>query len=110
MRVESHLQVTLEDLIKTKQMAHYLPVSAEILDISQGGMRISTEKPFHRDTLVHLSFDTRKADAIRQDIKAQVQWCNKQIDDPGYQIGVSFQDSEIKNAMDSYLSSTFGTT
>lgn len=109
MRIESNIHITLVRLIDSDKVVNHIPLSAETLDISRGGMRISTSTPINLDTWVHFTFDESWPSVLRE-AKAQVQWCNKQIDDPGYQIGVSFKDSEIKNAVELFLGKKFGTT
>lgn len=109
MRVESNLQLTLVKLIESEEVVNHTPLTVETLDISRGGMRITTNSPLNRNTRVQFIFEKNFPSPTHKAM-AEVQWCNKQIDDPGYQVGVAFHDTDIGNAMEHYLGNRYGTT
>ncbi len=77
-------------------------LKAKILDISCGGMRLFTFPALTRQSLVELSFGADFPISLHH-TTAQVAWCNKQIDEPGYQAGITFLEKGIIAAVSRYL-------
>ncbi len=75
---------------------------AETIDISTSGMRLFADMPLSQHSLVEISFSKKFPKQLRR-AKARVQWCNKQIDEPGYQMGIAFTGSQTGRAMEGYL-------
>ncbi len=109
MRVESRNQITLVKLIQSDKIVNHVSTAAETLDISRGGMRLTTNSPVPQDTVIQFAFDKVFPSSFHRAM-GQVEWCNKQIDEPGYQVGVSFQEERIVRAMDHYLGANYGTS
>lgn len=65
-------------------------------------MRLATSKPLPDSSLLTFSFDLSFPKEL-QDSTGKVMWCNKEIDTPGYQSGISFQDETTMDAMALYL-------
>lgn len=106
LRVQRSHQLTLEG-ISMRDLSAVLPSTVETLDISSGGMRISTLSPLDPTSVVQFIFGENFSPILDKAV-AQVQWCNKQIDDPGYQVGVSFKEEIPLHAIDRYLYSENG--
>jgi len=70
--------------------------------MSQGGMRMVTDTKLADNAQIQFSFDD-SLPQIFNDITGQVEWCNKQLDEPGYQAGISFTEPHIIEAIGSYL-------
>jgi len=101
-RIEENHKITLVKLIESGEVATHLSAPAKTLDLSNGGMRLTTDKPLNRKSLIHFSFDHSFPENL-QKVRGQVAWCNKEIDTPGYQAGISFQDYRTLEAMNRYL-------
>ena len=77
-------------------------LKAKTLDISSGGMRIFTPALLTEHSLIEFSFGRDFPSSLNHAM-GQVQWCNKQIDEPGYQVGISFTEGKASHAMERYL-------
>jgi hypothetical protein len=84
-----------------ERLAHSLP-EAKTIDMSKGGMRMVIDTPLADHAMIQFSFDESFLQKLN-DITGQVEWCNKQIDEPGYQAGISFKETHIIEAMGNYL-------
>ncbi|MBU1567112.1 MAG: PilZ domain-containing protein [Proteobacteria bacterium] len=101
-RVEACHKITLVKLIHSGKIVSHFSTFAKTLDLSSGGMRVTTNKPLLNDSIIQFSF----GDSFPKDLHEAtglVVWCNKEIDDPSYQAGISFQDSHLIKAMGLYL-------
>lgn len=88
-RFELHQDITLVKLFDTDHIVR-ISTNAKTLDMSRAGMRLSLETPLQSDGLIRFSFDDVHSDQILTG-KGHIAWCNKQIDEPGYQAGVVFE-------------------
>lgn len=95
-------KITLVKLVKSGEIASHFSTVGKTLDLSQGGMRLTTDKPLINDTLIRFSLGNEFPKVLR-DGTGQVQWCNKDIDHPGYQTGISFHGQQIIETMGLYL-------
>ena len=106
-RVAASHRVTLVELLQTGQSASHLPAAHEsatccTLDLSKGGMRLTTEQPLVKASVIRFSF----ADSFPKSVQTgqgQIAWCNKQQDQPDYQAGIAFQDDRLIDTMGLYL-------
>ena len=101
-RVETEHRVTLVKLTKSGEMVSHYSTVAKTLDVSMGGMRVLTSDPLLNDTVVQFSFDDSFPKSLQSGM-GQIKWCNKQVDEKSYQIGLSFQEENAVKAMGSYL-------
>ncbi len=101
-RVEACYKITLVRLIHSGAVVSHFSTLARTLDLSSGGMRLTTDKPLINDSVVQFSFGQPFPESL-QEGNGQVAWCNKEIDAPGYQAGISFQDDQTIEAMGLYL-------
>jgi len=102
LRIETSHKITLVKIISSGQTISNFSPGAKTVDMSRGGMRMATESPLSHDSLIQFSFDDSFPQSLHQ-ITGQVEWCNKQLDEPGYQAGVSFRDHHILDAVSRYL-------
>jgi hypothetical protein len=101
-RIETSRKITLIKIFESgKLVSNYLP-EAKTIDVSESGMRMATRKPLLHDMMIRFSFDD-SLPRVFHEVTGKIEWCNKQIDDPGYQAGVSFKEKHIKEAMGRYL-------
>lgn len=108
LRIETEYKVTLVKLVDSGKIASHHSTIGKTLDVSMGGMRLATKTPLANDTLLQFSFDPSFPEELQYG-SGQVAWCNKQIDEPGYQAGITFHDDHLIEAMGLYLGAHFGT-
>lgn len=101
-RVEACYKITLVKLIHSGAIVSHYSTFAETLDLSSGGMRLTTNTPLKNDSVLQFSFGNDFPESLQEGI-GQVAWCNKEIDNPGYQAGISFQDDQTIEAMNLFL-------
>lgn len=102
MRFESSCYMTMVKVFEFgERLSHFIP-EAKTVDLSKGGVRMAIDTPLAGNAMIQFSFD-ESFPQILNDITGQVEWCNKQIDEPGYQAGISFKESSVIEAMGSYL-------
>lgn len=106
-RIEAVYKITLVRSVQTGEMLSHLSTEAKTLDLSMGGMRICSQTPVRDNSIMHFSFDDSFPEVL-QDGVGEVMWCNKQIDEPGYQAGIMFHDEMVVEAMGHYLGTQFG--
>ncbi len=102
LRIETAHEITLVKILKSGKLVSDFSSDAKTIDVSKGGMRMFTQNPLAYDTLVHFTFDNSFPQALHE-VTGQVQWCNKQLNETGYQAGISFQGDHIVEAMGRYL-------
>ncbi|TKB26474.1 PilZ domain-containing protein [Desulfopila sp. IMCC35006] len=98
LRIETSYAITLVKIIASGDTVASIPYEAQTIDVSKSGMRVATSQPLVHEALVQFSFDASFPLRIHN-ITGQVEWCNKQIDEPGYQAGVSFRGKQPINAL-----------
>ncbi len=101
-RIEVSHKITLVKSIKSGEIISHHSTIAKTLDLSRSGMRFAVDAPFLDDTVIQFSFDDSFPRALQSGI-GRIRWCNKQIDEPGYQAGLSFQGEQTAEAMRLYL-------
>ncbi len=101
-RVRTQHKVTLVQLRSTGQVASHHAVNATTLDVSMGGMRLYIDDPIDNDISVQFSFADFLPDSLKSGTGI-IAWCNKQVDTPGYQAGLSFRGEKIPKAIGHYL-------
>lgn len=102
LRIKLSNQIQLLKLITSGQVIRQLTGKAETLDVSHIGMRLQTDIPLVHDSVVQFAFNDKFPSTLKKGVGV-VEWCNKQIDSPGYQAGISFQSSKLVKAMDTFL-------
>ena len=99
LRIESSHTISLIKIFESGNLVSQEPYRALTIDISKNGMRLATDKPLVRNALVEFSFDDYFPLNIHE-ATGQIEWCNKQVDEPGYQAGVSFQGNHVIETLD----------
>jgi hypothetical protein len=102
MRTATSHDITLVKIFKSKQLKSQFTYRAKMIDVSKGGLRMAIKNPLIHDMMVHCSFDDSFPQALHE-VTGRVEWCNKQIDEPGYQAGVSFKGDDILEAIGRHL-------
>jgi hypothetical protein len=102
LRLESSHKITLLKILQADKSESHVGSDAKTIDLSKGGIRMFTKDPLTNDALVQFSFDESFPQTFHE-ITGQVKWCNKQINETGYQAGISFQGAHIAEAMGRYL-------
>ena len=101
-RIEACYKITLVRLAPFGTAVSHFATFAKTLDISNGGMRLTTNELLINDSVLQFSFDDSFPENIK-DGAGQVAWSNKEVDAPGYQAGISFHDDQTIEAMGRYL-------
>ncbi len=105
-RINAQEPITLDALhphvLLTPVSAAIKKLAARTLDISASGMRLFTAAPISQNAVIEFSFDNKFPKQLQQ-AKGRVQWCNKQVDEPGYQLGIAFAERQTSSAMAGYL-------
>lgn len=102
MRIATDNRIQLLKMIKSGEVLERMSEPARTLDISKIGMRLKTDIPLVHDSVLQFTFDGTSPYSSKSGTGI-VEWCNKQIDAPGYEAGISFQTENIINAVDSWL-------
>lgn len=106
-RFETSRHLTLVKIFASGKLVSHLASDVKTIDVSKGGVRMATEKPLGNDMVVQISFDDATSHSLHE-VTGHIEWCNKQIDEPGYQAGVSFRGDHIIEAMGRYLEQHHG--
>jgi len=104
-RMEAYHKITLVKSTQSGELITHHSTMAKTLDISRNGMRLEVETPLLNDTMIQFSFDDSFPKELQTGI-GQIKWCNKQIDEPGYKIGLSLHGVQAIEAMGQYLKET----
>lgn len=102
LRFTTFHQITLLKILKSGNPISRLPHELNTLDVSKGGMRITTDRPIKDTTMIQFSFDDSFPETLR-DMTGQVAWCNKQVDARGYQAGIFFTKAALMEEMGRFL-------
>lgn len=102
LRIETSHAIALVKIFGSGDLVEHVMSGAQTIDVSRSGMRVATQKPLLHDTKVQFSFEKSFPLGIHEVI-GQVEWCNKQVDEPGYQAGLSFQGKNVIEALGRFL-------
>ncbi len=102
MRIPTTHDITLVKIFKSKQLESQFSYTAKTIDVSQSGLRVTINNPLIQATTVYCSFDDSFPQALHE-VTGRVEWCNKQVDEPGYQAGLSFKGDCVVEAMEDFL-------
>jgi hypothetical protein len=103
-RVMTHHPLTLVRLSDSGQVVCHRPSRASTIDISSGGMRLTTRELLMHDSIIQFHFKGSLPSPLKSGL-AKVKWCEPSGNDLEYHAGLAFQNDEIIQAMDSYLGS-----
>lgn len=105
LRVKLTNQIQILKFSKSGEVIQQLEGNAETLDVSSVGMRLHTSVPLVNDSVIQFSFNGTFPEPLKSGA-GLVEWCKKQLDAPGYHVGISFQSKWIIDAMDNLLKTT----
>jgi hypothetical protein len=103
-RITSNHHLTLVRLSDSGQVIGHSPSRASTLDLSSGGMRLTTRELLMHDSIIQFHFKSSLSSSLKSGL-AKVKWCAQAGNDMEYHAGLAFQNDEVIQAMDSYLGS-----
>lgn len=89
-RLERNFRVTLVKMTETGQIAKHFSLHANTLDISRGGMRLTTTERLIDDTRIAFSFVDVFPDEL-QSGTATIKWCRQEEEAGLFQAGLAFE-------------------
>lgn len=75
---------------------------ATTIDLSMSGMRLMTEEPMRKNSLIQFSLDNSTSNAAHHGI-AISKWCSSARDKEGYFVGFAFHNKETTKDMGNYF-------
>jgi hypothetical protein len=103
-RVKTSHHLTLVRLSDSGHVVCEQPAMASTLDISSGGMRLTTRELLMHDSMIQFHFKGAVPSSLKSGL-ARVKWCVPTRKDLRYQAGLAFQNDQVIQAMDEYLDS-----
>lgn len=101
-RLSTSHKITVTKVTGASETVPQVTTLASTLDVSKEGMRLSTPVPLANGTVVQFFIHDSSSEDLQSGI-GQITWCNKYVDEPGYQVGVLFQRKSYIEAMGDYL-------
>jgi hypothetical protein len=101
-RIKSNHRLTFIRLSDSGHAICLQPSAANTLDISTGGMRMSTREVLMHDSIIQFQF-VPPFDSNVQSGLAKVKWCIPANNTLFYYAGLSFQSDHIIKDIDAYL-------
>ena len=101
-RITSNHPLTLVRLSDSGQVVCHRPSRASTVDLSSGGMRLTTRELLMHDSIIQFHFKSSFPSSLKSGL-AKVKWCVQAGNDLEYHAGLAFQNDEIIQAMDNYL-------
>ena len=103
-RVKSNHQLTLIRLSNSGHVISQDPSRASTLDLSSGGMRLTTRELLMNDSMIQFDFKGGLPSSLKSGL-AKVKWCVPADNDLEYHAGLAFQSDQVIQAMGDYLGS-----
>lgn len=103
-RIKSAHRLTFLRLTDSGRPISVHPSIANTMDLSSGGMSLITRDLLLLDSIVQFQFTTPVPPALQTGL-AKVKWCTPAENNLRYQIGLSFQNDRVIQAMGKYLNS-----
>jgi len=103
-RITSNHHLSLVRLSDSGQVVCHRPSRASTLDLSSGGMCLTTRELLMHDSIIQFHFKSPFPSTLKSGL-AQVKWCVPAGNDLEYHAGLAFQNDEVIRAMDTYLGS-----
>lgn len=98
-RIDSTHPITIIHLNDSGNVASRETSKATTIDLSMSGMRLITDEPMLKNSLIQFSLDEMyKGIAISK-------WCSPSRDKEGYHVGLAFHNKETTKAMGTYFNS-----
>ena len=90
-RLEAQYRVTLVKITETGQLAKHFSLNATTVDISKGGMRLTTSEQLVDDTHIAFTFIDDLPKELQSGI-AKIKWSKKNEATGDYYAGLAFED------------------
>ena len=90
-RIEKNYRVTLVKLTESGQLARHFSLHASTIDLSRGGMKLSTSEHLLDDTRIAFSFIDTFPKELQSGI-AKIKWCKKQEATGDFLAGLAFEN------------------
>jgi PilZ domain len=103
-RIKSTHRLTFIRLSDSGHAICIQPSAASTLDLSSGGMRMTTRELLMHDSIIQFQFVAPFASTVQAGL-AKVKWCMPAGNNPFYHAGLSFQSDHVIQAVDQYLGS-----
>jgi len=103
-RIKSTHRLTFIRLSDSGHAICLQPSAASTMDLSSGGMRMTTRELLMHDSIIQFQFVTPFSSTVQSGL-AKVKWCIPSDNQPFYQAGLSFQSDHLAQAVDEYLGS-----
>jgi hypothetical protein len=103
-RIKSNHQLTLVRLSSSGHVVNHDSSRASTLDLSSGGMRLTTREIFMNDSMIQFHFKSSFPSSLKIGL-AKVKWCVPADNELEYHVGLAFQNDQVIQAMGDYLGS-----
>lgn len=90
-RIEAQYRVTLVKITETGRLAKHFSLHATTVDISRGGMQLTTSEQLIDDTRIAFSFIDNLPRGLQAGI-AKIKWSKKNEGTGAYHAGLAFED------------------
>ncbi len=103
-RISSKQPITIVYLNDSGNVVSKEIHKAMTIDLSKGGMRLFTDEPIMKNSLIQFSLDDTDASKSEEGI-AISRWCNQLKDEDGYHVGFAYHNKETSTRMSHYFNS-----
>ncbi len=103
-RIKSKHRLTFIRLSESGHAICVRPSAANTLDLSTGGMRLTTRELLLFDSLIQFQFTAPFSSSLQTGL-AKVEWCKSTEHNMRYQAGLSFQGDHLLQVMNEFLGS-----
>jgi len=103
-RISSKQPITIVYLNDSGNVVSKEIHKAMTIDFSKGGMRLFTDEPIMKNSLIQFSLDDTDSNKSEEGI-AISRWCNQLQNEDGYHIGFAFHNKETTTRMSHYYNS-----
>jgi len=97
-RIVNHQPITIIPLNNSGNVTSKKACKTTTLDLSLDGMRVMTNEPILKNSLIEFSLDNSTLDEHHHCI-AISRWCLPSLDTEGYQVGFAFYNKETTQAI-----------
>ncbi len=104
-RINSKQPITIVYLNESGNVVSKEIQKTTTIDFSMGGMRLVTDEPIMKNSLIQFSLEDSKTSQHQKGI-AISRWCNQLHDEDGYQVGFAYHNKETTLCMGHFFNST----
>lgn len=95
-RFTKYHRITLRKINESGNFIQDTFSNADIIDLSKGGMQITTHDPLINDTILNFSFGKSSPPSLQKGF-ARVKWCHYHKESLSYKAGLAFQTERMVN-------------